>query len=124
MDGGGENAGAKLQIDAAVLRQLAEAEAARAEKQGGGEMQGRIADSIERIVEQVTANLVVCRWRSVPFMSFSCLTVVASSAGYSVSDFALLQAKKLAEEQDGKGADKTLGEQVDMSNRRTGHELC
>lgn len=71
------DSGVKVQIDASVLRQLAEAEAARAEKLGSaassGEMQTRIADSIERIVEQ---------------------------------------AKKLAEEQEGKGADKTLGEQA------------
>lgn len=45
-----------ITIDASVLRQLAEAEAARAEQLGSsaasGEMQARMADSIERIVEQ------------------------------------------------------------------------
>ncbi|KAL4452729.1 hypothetical protein ABPG75_008391 [Micractinium tetrahymenae] len=48
--------GVKITISADVLKQLAEAEAARAEKLGSAasnsEMQSRIADSIERIVEQ------------------------------------------------------------------------
>lgn len=48
---------AKITISADVLKQLAEAEAARAEKMGSAvsssELQTRIADSIERIVEQV-----------------------------------------------------------------------
>jgi hypothetical protein len=55
-----EGAGARISIDASVLRQLAEAEAARAEKLGSAasskEVQTRIADSIERIVEQVGAG--------------------------------------------------------------------
>lgn len=50
----------KITISPDVLRALAEAEAARAEKMGSaassGEMQSRITDSIERIVEQVGAG--------------------------------------------------------------------
>lgn len=58
-----EGAGARISIDASVLRQLAEAEAARAEKLGSAasskEVQTRIADSIERIVEQVGTEPVL-----------------------------------------------------------------
>jgi hypothetical protein len=56
-----------ITIDASVLRQLAEAEAARAEQLGSsaasGEMQARMADSIERIVEQVGAGIGGCMWQ-------------------------------------------------------------
>ena len=50
----------QITISADVLRALADAEAARAEKLGSSasseELQTRIADSIERIVEQVGAG--------------------------------------------------------------------
>lgn len=51
---------AKITISPDVLRQLAEAEAKRAEAAGSSasskEMQSKLADSIERIVEQVGAG--------------------------------------------------------------------
>ena len=53
-----------ITISPDVLRALADAEAARAEKLGSsassGEMQTRMRDSIERIVEQVGAGWVRC----------------------------------------------------------------